>query len=306
MDGESIGAERLNMKKNLNIKTLARGMRVEDKAKLLFADRNKRAETSGQEGLLTPEEEKAIIEDAQNLHQISELNRLNSLFNIASMIMLDIQTAYLHFRLAEGRLLTILTGMILVGEASDALGNAIYDLSASGYSEEQLEDKKFQDEVDKKAEEFGIKYKKNGLSKIYDYFEPSLSEGYFSTKTEKLSQPNPLLQRAFMMVITEIKRFRKQVYNCEYIEAKASIELLSERDRLIIQNFSKEIEDFVRLEGHLGLIQMYSDFADKGMLKSDGLSEPKFLESVKNIQKATRLSKKSKVKTQEEIERALK
>jgi hypothetical protein len=196
--------------------------------------------------------------------------------------------------------------MILVGEASDALGNAIYDLSVSGYSEEQLEDKKYQDEVDERAEEYEKKYKKNGLTKIYDYFEPPLREGYFSTKTEKLSQPNPLLQRAFMMVTAEIKRFRKQVYNCEYIEAKARIDLLSDRDRLIIQNFTKEIEDFVKLEGHLGLIQMYSDFAEKGMLKSDGLNEPKFLETIKNMHKATRLSKKAKLKAQEEIERAIK
>lgn len=252
------------MKKNLNIKTLAKGMRVEDKAKLLFADRNKKAETQGKERLLTPDEEEALIRDAQDLHQINELNRLNKLFNMATFMMLDIQTAYLHFKLAEGRLLTILTGMILVGEASDSLGQAIYDLSIEGYSDEQLEDKKFQEEVDKKAEEFNKKYRKNGLTKIYDYFEPSLREGYFSTKTGVLSQPNPLMQKAFMMVIVEIKRFKKQIYSSEYVEASAKIPLLSDKDRETIKNFTEEVESFVNLEGHLGLIQMYADFADKG------------------------------------------
>src|SRR3990167_11129923 len=137
--------------KNLNIKTLAKGMRVEDKAKLLFADRNKRAETSGQEGLLTPEEEKAIVQDAQDLNQISELNRLSRLYNIASYIMLDIQTAYLHFELAEGKVIAVLTGMIIAGEADDALSHAIHDLAYLGYTDKQLDEKKFQLEIDKKA-----------------------------------------------------------------------------------------------------------------------------------------------------------
>jgi len=303
---KNFGTKELNMNMNLNIKTLAKGMRVEDKAKLLFADRNKRGETSGKEGLLTPDEEKAIIDDAQDLHQITELNRLNKLFNMSSFLMLDIQTAYLHFKLAEGRLLNMLTGMILVGEGSDALGNAIYDLSSNGYSQEQLEDEKFQVEVDKKAEEFRKKYKRNGLTEIYDYFDPSVGDGsYFDTKTEVLSQPNPLLQRAFMMVIQEIKKFRKQIYNIEYIETKARIDLLSERDKRTLESFTNEIDDFVNLKDHLGLIKMFADFADKGMLKRDGLSEPKFLEAIKNMSKATRLSKKAKIKAESEIEEVI-
>jgi len=293
------------MKRNLNIKTLARGMRVEDKAKLLFADRNKKAETQGKERLLAPDEEEALIRDAQDLHQINELNRLNKLFNMATFMMLDIQTAYLHFKLAEGRLLTILTGMILVGEASDSLGQAIYDLSTEGYSDEQLEDKKFQEEVDKKAEEFNKKYKKTGLTKIYDYFEPSLREGYFSTKSGKLSQPNPHMQKAFMMVVAEIKRFRKQIYSSEYVEASAKIPLLSDKDRETIKNFTEEVESFMNLEGHLGLIQMYADFAAKGMLRSDNLSEPKFLMAVKNMEKATRLGKQTKASAEADIEDVL-
>jgi len=280
-------------------------MRVEDKAKLLFADRNKKAETQGKERLLTPDEEEALIKDAQDLHQISELNRLNKLFNMASFIMLDIQTAYLHFRLAEGRLLTMLTGMILVGEASDALSQAIYQLSTDGYTEEQLEDKKYQKEVDKKAEEYNKKYKKNGLTKIYDYFEPSLREGYFSTKTGMLSQPNPLMQRAFMMVIAEVKRFKKQVYSSQYVETKARIPLLSDKDRETIRNFTEEVNNFVNLDSYLGLIQMYADFADKGMLRSDNLSEPKFLTAVKNMKKATKLGKKARVIVEVDIEEAM-
>lgn len=289
--------------KNINIKTLAKGMRVEDKAKLLFADRNKRAETSGKEGLLTPDEEKAIIEDAQDLRQIAELNRLNRLYNTASCLLLDIQTAFLNFELANERVLTVLTAMILVGEATDALGDTIYALATAGYSEEQLEDEKIQKEVDQKANEFRKKYKCADLTKIYDYFEPSLRESsYFSTKTEELSQPNPLLQRAFMETVKRVKQFRKQVYSSKYVESKAGIELLSERDRKIIDGFIKEIDEFVNLESYLGLIKMYADFADKSMLKTEGLIEPKFIEAIKDMKKATRLGKKGRAKAEAEIE----
>lgn len=299
---EKLWNRKIDMK-NINIKTLAKGMRVEDKAKLLFTDRNKRAETSGKEGLLTPDEERVIIEDAQNLHQIAELNRLNKLYNTASCLLLDIQTAFLNFELANERVLTVLTAMILVGEATDALGDTIYALATAGYSEEQLEDETFQKEVDQKANEFRKKYKSTDLTKIYDYFEPSLRESsYFSTKTEELSQPNPLLQRAFMETVKRVKQFRKQVYSSKYVESKAGMELLSERDRKIIEGFIKEIDEFVNLESYLGLIKMYADFADKGMLKIEGLSEPKFIEAIKDMKRATRLGKKGRAMAEAEIE----
>lgn len=291
------------MNKNLNIKTLAKGMRVEDKAKLLFADRNKRAETSGKEGVLTPDEEKAIIEDAQDLRQIPELNRLNRLYNACTYLVLDIQTAFLNFQLANERVLTVLTAMILVGEASDSLGDTIYALATAGYSEEQLEDKKFQKEVDQKADEYRKKYKSTDLTKIYDYFEPSLRESsYFSTKTEELSQPNKLLQRTFMETIRRVKQFRKQVYCSKYVETKAGIELLSERDRQTIDRFTKEVDEFVNLESYLGLIKMYADFADNGVLKNEGLIEPKFIDAIKDMKKATRLGKKGRANAEIEID----
>lgn len=292
------------MKKQLNIKGLAKGMRVEDKAMLIFADRNKRGETSGREGLLTPDEEKALIEDAQDLHQINELNRLNRLYNFSVFMMLDIQTAYLNFRLAEGRLLTILTAMILVGEGSDAFNWAIYDLASQGYKDGELEDKKLQEEIDKKAKELRKKYKAtDGLSKIYDYFEPSLRDsGYFSTGDDVMSQPNPLLQQALMQVVAEIKAFNKQIYQREYVEVKAGMGLMSERDKTKIDSYSNEINEFTSLEGCWGLIRMYPEFADKRLIRTEDLAEPKFLETVKDMGKATKLSEKEKEKAQLEID----
>lgn len=279
-------------------------MRVEDKARLIFADRNKRGDTNGREGLLTPDEEKALIEDAQELRQISELNRLNRLYNISVFMMLDIQTAYLNFRLAEGRLLTILTAMILVGEGSDAFNWVIYDFVTQGYKNGQLEDEKIQEEIDKKTRELRKKYKTtDGLSKIYDYFEPSLRDSsYFSTDDDVMSQPNPLLQKALMQVVREIKAFNKQLYQREYVEAKAGMEFTSEKDKTKIDIFTNEMNELTNLEGCWGLIRMYAEFADKRLIRTKNLAEPKFLKTVKDMEKATRLTEKEKVTAQEEVD----
>jgi hypothetical protein len=148
------------MNKQLNIKTLAKGMRVEDKAKLFFADTFKLRETNGHEGILTPDEEKALIEDAQNLNQVDELNRLNRLFHAAGLLLVDVQTAYLNFELAKQKVLTILIGMLLANEAMDQLDRAISDLARQGYLEEQLEDEKIQEEIDDKVEKLRKDIKK--------------------------------------------------------------------------------------------------------------------------------------------------
>lgn len=211
-----------------------------------------------------------------------------------------------HFKIADGRLLTVLTGMIVAGENRDALNWVIYDLASGDFKDEKLDEKMFQRKVDKKAKRLRKKYMTKGLSEIYDYFEPSLRESsYFSTNGEEFSQPNPLLQKAFMQTVREVKRFNKQIYMRDYIESKAGMKLMSEKDIEKIDSFAKEINEFVGLEGHLALLGMYAEFADKGMLRSDNLSEPGFLKSIKDMRKATRITKKVKEKAEKEIEDAL-
>jgi hypothetical protein len=291
------------MQKQLSIKTLAKGMRVEDKAKLLFADRNKRAETSGEEGLLTPEEEKALIEDAQNLHQIGELNRLNELYKLASFITIDIQTSYLHFRIAEGRIFTILTGMVLAGEAHDILKRVIYDLASNGYTEEQLDEQNCQDEADEKAYKLWKKYKGEGMSDIYNYFEDQpINDSYFSTKNELLGQPNMLLQKAFIQTVNEVKKYKKQVFQCNYIKSKAGMELLSDMQIGEIERFTKEINFFINLEDYLGLIKMYWEFYEKGYFKDKEFFEAGFMDAIKDMEKYVSLSGEEEEKAKKDID----
>jgi len=216
---------------------------------------------------------------------------------------LDMQTACLNFRLAEGVLTRILTGMILVGEADDAMGQVIYEMASKGYSEKQLDEKEVQKKVDKKASGLRSRYKRGGLSKIFDYFEPSLREdSYFSVNKQIKSQPNKLLQKAFMRTLRDAKAYKKQVYQWKYIESKAGIDLLGDRERKIIDGYTKDVDDFIKLDGHLRLIKMYAEFTDKGLLKIKKLEEPRYISAVKDMEKACRLTKKEKTKAESEIE----
>jgi len=282
-------------------------MRVEDKAKLLFADRNKRAETSDREGLLSPDEKKALIDDAQDLHQIGELNRLNRLFNIASLLLLDGQTAYLHFRIATGKLYMIFTGMALTSSFGDSIDQMIYDLVVQGYTDKQLEEVKIQKEIDQKAIELRKKYGVGDkLVDMYDHFSPSLrTESYFSEKTKAESEPSLVLQEFFMLAVKRVKDFRKQVYQGDYVVEKARMELLSDKEKESLKSFKKEIDKFVGLKGVLRQVKLYTAFADRKMIKATKLSEPKFLETIKDMEKAIQLTSKEKEKAKSEIEDAI-
>lgn len=111
------------MAKTLDIKRLAKGMSLQDKAKLLFADINRQAETSGLERILTPEEEDAIWKDAQKHNQTDELHRLNNLYLLANLLLGDIQTAYLNFRIANMGLIGSVVMMSLLNSLREIISN---------------------------------------------------------------------------------------------------------------------------------------------------------------------------------------
>lgn len=291
--------------KQLNIKYLAKGMRVEDKAKLMFADRDRRAETQNKEWILTPDEEDALVHDAQELNQINELNRLNRLYNASSLMVLDIQTAYLNFLLAEEKLEAILATIIFASEGKDKLQKIIHDWAFEGYTDEQLEDKETQNNVDQKAEELRKKYDaESATTNDLDYFSPPLREqSCFSAGTlEGLDvEPNQHLQKHFMEVVRRAKEYKKQVYTCQYLSQKAGFDLLSDRERQTIEGFDKVIAEFENLESSFGFIKIYGDLADKGLIKLTGLIEPKFPESIKDVAKAINLDEQEQQEAQDEI-----
>jgi len=280
-------------------------MGVEDKAKLMFADRDKRAETQNEEWILTPDEEDALVRDARELHQISELNRLNRLYNAVNLMALDIQTAYLNFLLAEGKLEGILATIIFVSEGKDKLQRVIRDWVFEGYTDEQLENRETQNKVNQKAEELRKKYEvESTTTNEFDYFSPPLREqSCFSVDTlEGLSlEPNQHLQKLFMEVVKRTKEYKKQVYICEYLSQKAGFELLSDRQKETIEKYDTDINNFINLVAPSSFVKIYSNLASKELIKTANLTEPKFLDSLQDMAVATSLSEQEHQEAQKEI-----
>ena len=89
------------MAKELNIKKLAVGMSLKDKAKLLFTDRNKRADSGGLEWILTPDDKEAIYNDARKNHQIRGLGELIDKYNVVVHLWVDARDAFYILNLVK-------------------------------------------------------------------------------------------------------------------------------------------------------------------------------------------------------------
>ena len=90
------------MTTTLNLKKLIVGTRVEDKAKLCFADRLKRADSNGKEWVLTPQEREAIYEDARKNHQMPQLNTLINQYNVVIFMWSGIGRDFQSFGVFKG------------------------------------------------------------------------------------------------------------------------------------------------------------------------------------------------------------
>jgi hypothetical protein len=282
---------------NLNIKKLAKGMSLEDKAQLLFADHNKQAETAGVERILAPDEEQAIIDDARKLDQIDELNRLVGLFNFASLILLDIQTAYLNFGIALSKLEGFIMASAVRGKAGDIIHELIYELATAGYSEKEQDRGDIQKKIDTKAQELNEKYSTvNKFLELYDHFTPpAKAVSYFHSELKnKDIEPNKHLQHFFMQTIQMLKDFRRVVYQLDYIVKLAKIDFLGDADRKKLKEYEKQVAGFIKLEGLHSTVNIYKKWADKEIMRTEGLYEPKFLDTIRDIEKSIQLTPEDK------------
>jgi hypothetical protein len=273
----------------LDLKKLSKEMSLKDKAKILFADHNKRVETAGMERLLTPQEEKAIVEDARTKNQVGELNRLTELFNLSGLILLDVQTAYLQFLLKRSHLEQVITGIMITNEVDDTLNSLFYDLKTLEVS------------LDGEKEKSYLELKNKYLnSKIYSQY------GYFTIDPEtKRRQPNKLLQIAFMRLVERVRDFRRMIYTLNYIIQLAEIDFLADEKKKSLTDFETEVDDFYNLEGLLNVLRSYRNFADKNLMETGNLKEPGFIEAIRDPEKASELTDDDKAKAEEQVHEIL-
>jgi len=108
-----------------------------------------------------------------------------------------------------------------------------------------------------------------------------------------------------MEVIKRIKQYKRQVYMCRQLSHMAGFELLSDKQKEAIEDFDKDINEFVNLESHFSIIKIYSNLAEKELMKTTNLTEPKFLESLKDMTAATNLGDQEQQETEGEINRII-
>lgn len=89
------------MTASLNIKKLAVGMSLQDKARLLFADRLKRAESGELEWILTAEEREAIYNDARKNNQIGGLGKLIDKYNVVAFLWVEARNSFYVLNLVK-------------------------------------------------------------------------------------------------------------------------------------------------------------------------------------------------------------
>ena len=77
-------------------------MSLEDKAKLCFTDRLKRADTDEKEWILTPQEREAIYEDARKNNQIKGLNVLINQYNAVIFFWNEAKKEFHNFGITKG------------------------------------------------------------------------------------------------------------------------------------------------------------------------------------------------------------
>jgi len=267
-----------------NIGEPAKDMSLEDKARILFADRNKQSETSGLERLLTPKEEIAILEDATKKGQIEELNKLNSLYFMANFLLSDIQTAYLNFWLAEYKLEQILTTIFIIERGKDILYQNIYELTKGDIE---------------KGKELVRRYMDQFYSGTY------LSEELTSFLNEN-GEVNRELQRYLINAVKRFKEYRKIRYQLDYVvNEKTGINFLGDQQKQDLKKHDNSLKAFINSEGALTPLKRFGDVFLKHGAREDLETNQEFFRIVEDINKAVEITAEDKKEAMEQINNIL-
>ena len=288
------------MAKELNFKKLAERMNLQDKAKILFADIDKRAETNGLERILTTTEREAIIKDAQNNGQANDLVQLKKFYDIAMLLVFDLQTNFLEFALLKNVLIGLIVSITIKGASDIIIEEIICELA---FSKEPNPEK-----ANILLIFLNQKYKSNKTLNLYDIFSPSVLdiENYIKLNSQNLPEPNPLIQTTFIKTVEQVKIYNKIKYQINYIARDLlEVSFLGDKDKKRISYYQKNIYEFVNLEGIFGFINELKKIDEQNLFKKTNLTEPRFFEIVKNIKEEVELTEKEKEEAKLEVDKIL-
>jgi hypothetical protein len=283
----------------LDLKKLSKGMSVKDKMRLLFQDMNRQAETAGKESVLTPQERKAIVDDARNTGEIIQIRKVNELYLAAMFISIDMEITQLQLLLSMGQLEKTLTGIILKGATEEIIGEMVYDLAS--------QDENTPTELENKIKELRIKYKvDNILFKGFDFFNPiEDNEGASLTEFDtNVLVPNQNIQKSFINSFYLAKKLKRKLYEMSYVLGKTPIDFLLSSTKDLIKDSEELLIYFTNLNETFKPLRIYRDFGQE-FSKNTNLVEPKFFEIIQDIEKNLELSIEDKEKLESSIDKSL-
>jgi hypothetical protein len=289
---------------NLDIKKLAKDMSLEDKAKLIFADKVKEAETNGIENLLTASEKDEIYKEAYKAHQLNQLNHLTDLFNLANLFLSDIQIAFLNFLFARGELKTMVTAIRITGLAKDKFAEIIYNLAIGDAKNQDFGNKevaeRFQDKVKGLRKKYGLD---GDFFPQYDLYG---EEDYFSNNPSfDNKQPNTSLQRVFIFAVDRVKALQEVLFQMDFIIQLAGFNFLSDEQQEKLLAYEAEIKRFTGLDDPLSLLGLYKESPSHKVKRPKKIDEPRFFEFIDDIEKAVSLTEAEKEKAKAQVNNLL-
>lgn len=264
----------------LDLKKLSKNMGVNDKMRLLFQDSNRQAETSGKESVLTPQERKVIIEDAQNTGEIREIIKVHKLYIMATFIEIDLEIALLNLQLMITNIEKILIRILYKGELEDITGKISYHTS---------KESKIQEVIEKCLTD-------NVLLKDSNFFNP--------TENNNILEPNQDIQKVFMIAFQHAKKLKNKLHDMFYVTSKAPIDFLAEYTKKTIKESEEVLATFTNLDSTLKPLGIYRDFGQV-FSNSTNLIEPHFLEVIKDLEKNLELSLEDKKALESTIDKSL-
>jgi len=273
---------------NFDLKKLAKGMNLRDKMKLLFEDSNKQAETNGKEFILTPQERDSIIADARRNDQIRELRKVNELYYLSNLIVIDLDIVYLTLLLSITSLEKQLMGIMLKGATEDIVHEMIYDMTKGNNDKTK--------NYEEKSEELRKKYKIDDvLFKGFDFFE-------LSSETENNLFPNTHLESLFMQAFKHAKKIKKKLFEIEYVLQKSPIDFSPKYNKDLITNSKELLNLFINLDQTLRPFRIYKDYG-KAFIDLAKLKDPLFLDTVNNLPNKIELTDPEKKELMDDIDK---
>lgn len=271
----------------LNLGRLAKTMSPQDKIKLLLADTEKRAETSGKEYILTPQEQNAIIEDARRNNEMGILRKAHSYYQISHYILMDLDVSYLRYLVHYSIVDRQVIGCHIKAEADEIIGQILYDQVKQNSDSDKNKDNAL--------EALYTKYiPKGSILHSFEYFPPADEKG--------LQELNTYIQKGFMDMFRFARSMQKKLYELTYVIEQIGFNFLSDTTKETIERYKKQIEEFTNLDSLLRPLRMFRDF-DFENLKNNQMTEPEFFDTIKNLKTKLELSEEEKAESRKTVDK---